>query len=241
MPICKGILIIKFGDPEASQLELLEDPALSTSIQAELPEDVEGGHEELFHYDAAFIVVGERGANEDILEKLEEVAATLPVILILPESDQDFANSALRTGAQDCLVSAELDSDILMRSLHHAIARNRNRMGLKLAESEQRLQAFRESQAFYHSLVETLRAVSNYVQLLERHYGDLLDGEGKRFIGFAVDGAKRMRQLINDLLAFSRIGTRGKKLAPIDSGAALSRALKSLALVIEEDRSGGDD
>jgi light-regulated signal transduction histidine kinase (bacteriophytochrome) len=114
-------------------------------------------------------------------------------------------------------------------------------MGLKLAESEQRLQAFRESQAFYHSLVETLRAVSNYVQLLERHYGDLLDGEGKRFIGFAVDGAKRMRQLINDLLAFSRIGTRGKKLAPIDSGAALSRALKSLALVIEEDRSGGDD
>jgi signal transduction histidine kinase len=200
-----------------------------------------GGHEELFHYDAAFIVVGERGANEDILEKLEEVAATLPVILILPESDQDFANSALRTGAQDCLVSAELDSDTLMRSLHHATARNRNRMGLKLAESEQRLQAFRESQAFYHSLVETLRAVSNYVQLLERHYGDLLDGEGKRFIGFAVDGAKRMRQLINDLLAFSRIGTRGKKLAPIDSGAALSRALKSLALVIEEDRSGGDD
>lgn len=101
-------------------------------------------------------MVGERGANEEILEKLEEVAATLPVILILPESDQDFANSALRTGAPDCLVSAELDSDTLMRSLHHAIARNRNRMGLKLADSEQRLQAFRESQAFYHSLVETL-------------------------------------------------------------------------------------
>ncbi|MFP6866766.1 MAG: hypothetical protein VCA35_12540, partial [Roseibacillus sp.] len=115
MPICKGILIIKFGDPEASQLELLEDPALSTSIHAGLPEDVEGGHEEFFHYDAAFIVVGERGANEDILEKLEEVAATLPVILILPESDQDFENSALRTGAQDCLVSAELDSHTLMR------------------------------------------------------------------------------------------------------------------------------
>jgi PAS domain S-box-containing protein len=85
-----------------------------------------------------------------------------------------------------------------------------------------------------HDLKEPLRAVSNYVQLLERRYGDLLDGEGKRFIGFAVDGAKRMRQLINDLLAFSRIGTRGKKLAPIDSGAVLSRALKSLALVIEE-------
>ena len=85
-----------------------------------------------------------------------------------------------------------------------------------------------------HDLKEPLRAVSNYVQLLERRYGDLLDGEGKRFIGFAVDGAKRKRQLINDLLAFSRIGTRGKKLAPIDSGAALSRALKSLALVIEE-------
>jgi PAS domain S-box-containing protein len=85
-----------------------------------------------------------------------------------------------------------------------------------------------------HDLKEPLRAMSNYVQLLERRYGELLDEEGKRFIGFAVDGAMRMRILINDLLAFSRIGTRGKKLALVESGDAMSTALKNLALIIEE-------
>lgn len=44
IPICKGILIIKYGDPEADELELLEGPALAKSVQDELPEDVEGGH-----------------------------------------------------------------------------------------------------------------------------------------------------------------------------------------------------
>ncbi|NIP95614.1 MAG: PAS domain-containing protein, partial [Akkermansiaceae bacterium] len=85
-----------------------------------------------------------------------------------------------------------------------------------------------------HDLKEPLRAVSNYVQLLERRYRDALDDEGRRFIGFAVDGAKRMRVLINDLLAFSRIGTRGKELAPVDSGKPLATAVKNLALTIRE-------
>lgn len=156
MPICKEILIIKYGDPEADQLELLEDPALAKSVQVELAEDVEGGHEELFTFEAVFVLVSERRDDDEILEKLEEVSVTLPVILILSEFDQDFENAALPTGAQDCLFIPELDSNTLLRSLHHAIARNRNRLGMKLAESEQRLQAFRESQAFYHSLVETL-------------------------------------------------------------------------------------
>jgi light-regulated signal transduction histidine kinase (bacteriophytochrome) len=85
-----------------------------------------------------------------------------------------------------------------------------------------------------HDLKEPLRAVSTYVQLLERRYAELLDEEGKTFVGFAVDGAARMRVLINDLLAFSRIGTRGKALAPVETDVSLGTALKNLALVIQE-------
>ena len=53
--------------------------------------------------------------------------------------------------------------------------------------------------------------VSSYTQLLERRYGERLDGDAKEFMDFIVDGAARMKQLIEDLLAYSRVGTRGRE------------------------------
>jgi light-regulated signal transduction histidine kinase (bacteriophytochrome) len=76
--------------------------------------------------------------------------------------------------------------------------------------------------------------VSSYVQLLERRYKDKLDDDAKDFIAFAVDGANRMQRLISDLLAYSRIETRGKPFERTDSSSALCDALANLALTIEE-------
>ena len=85
-----------------------------------------------------------------------------------------------------------------------------------------------------HDLQEPLRTVTSYVQLLARRYEEQLDDSGREFIGFAVDGAKRMQRLIQDLLAFSRVGTRGGAMAPTELDPIVDGAVDSLGAAIAE-------
>ena len=85
-----------------------------------------------------------------------------------------------------------------------------------------------------HDLQEPLRMVGSYVQLLSKRYKGKLDADADEFIGYALDGALRMRRLIDDLLSFSRVGTRGAAFAPTEVNGVLDRALANLKLLIEE-------
>jgi PAS domain S-box-containing protein len=85
-----------------------------------------------------------------------------------------------------------------------------------------------------HDLQEPLRMVASYTQLLSRRYKGKLDSDADEFIAFAVDGANRMQRLIQDLLAFSRVGTHGMDLLDISSEEALEQALVNLRGAVEE-------
>jgi PAS domain S-box-containing protein len=84
-----------------------------------------------------------------------------------------------------------------------------------------------------HDLQEPLRMVTSFTQLLSKRYRDKLGPDADEFIGFAVDGAKRMQALIDDLLAYSRAGRQGVKLAHVEADRALDDALTNLKPAIE--------
>jgi len=85
-----------------------------------------------------------------------------------------------------------------------------------------------------HDLQEPLRKVASFTQLLQRRYAGQLDARADQYIEFAVDGAKRMQALINDLLAYSRVGRSAREPALVSSDAALAQARNNLAASIQE-------
>lgn len=85
-----------------------------------------------------------------------------------------------------------------------------------------------------HDLQEPLRMVVSYTELLAEHLAGGLDAKAEKYIKYALAGAKRMQQLIKDLLAFSRVGTQGQKPVEIDSGIVLKNVLDSLKVAIDE-------
>ena len=119
--------------------------------------------------------------------------------------------------------------DITERKRTHEML---ERQTQELARSNSELEQF--AWVASHDLQEPLRMVASYTQLLSKRYKGRLDADADEFIAFAVDGATRMRRLINALLELSRVGTRGKDFEATDCDAIYDRTLVNLQGLVEE-------
>ena len=144
------------------------------------------------------------------------------------------AEAALRQSRDELeVLVAERTEDLKAANTRLSLElEERRRAEQELARSNAELQQF--AYVASHDLQEPLRMVASFTQLLAKRYQGKLDADADEFIGFAVDGATRMQRLLNDLLVFSRVGTRRKPFDAIDCDSVLSDALANLKPAIEE-------
>jgi signal transduction histidine kinase len=170
-----------------------------------------------------------RGLHRWVLTPVDELAAQARAVAttrrrarIVPRGPPEF-------------IALGNDVEWMREQAAHALAEI-EAASVELARSNADLEQF--AYVASHDLSEPLRKIANFCQLLERQYGDELDDRAKQYIGFAVDGAKRMQTLISDLLALSRVGRTTDSFSRVDTGAALRLALENLDDAIEASGAG---
>jgi signal transduction histidine kinase len=160
-----------------------------------------------------------------VLRPLERLQASVRRV-----ADGEFEHRVPAGGPRDL---ADLGADVeAMRGRIVAALADSRAQQEQLRRSNSDLEQF--AYVASHDLQEPLRKIASFCQMLQRRYSDQLDDRAQQYIAFAVDGATRMQALINDLLAFSRVGRVYDNVADVDLGAALRRVRSDLAVRLEE-------
>jgi len=182
--------------------------------------------------------------------KGNERTRAIPVIFMTALADTTDKLAGFAAGAVDYITKPLNGAEVLARiESHLALYALRRQLAAQNAQLQQEIAVRAEMQAALqrsntefeqlayvasHDMQEPLRKIASYLQLLSQRYQGQLDADADEFIGYAVDGAKRMQALINDLLAFSRVGTKAKPIAPTDCNVIVRTALADLQFAIED-------
>jgi signal transduction histidine kinase len=169
------------------------------------------------------------------VEILRREGLDVPVILVSGALGELTAVDCIKQGAADYVLKDHLARlpGAVRRAMREKGLRRDHKQGQEdLARSNRDLEQF--AYVASHDLQEPLRMVATYTQLLAERYQGKLDSDADKYIHYAVDGALRMQKLVQDLLAFSRVGRQGAAPCSTDCNGVLQAALKNLQAAIQE-------
>ncbi len=172
------------------------------------------------------------GLRRSVTDPIEQLAGEVRVV-----ARGDYQNPVVGRGPPE-IVALGADIDAMRARILDELDRLEaaraeiSQQAVELGRSNADLEQF--AYVASHDLQEPLRKIAGFCQLLERRYKGQLDDKADQYIEFVVDGAKRMQDLINDLLAFSRVGRTTERFVPVKLNAAADTALANLGSVPEE-------
>jgi two-component system sensor histidine kinase/response regulator len=182
--------------------------------------------------------------------KASEATRDIPVVFMTALTDTSDKLAGFAAGAVDYVtkplngaeVLARIETHLALYGLRQQLAAQNEQLRHEIAAREETQAALLRSnteleQLAYvasHDMQEPLRMVASYLQLVAQRYRGQLDADADEFIGYAVDGAKRMQALINDLLAYSRVGTKARPFEPTDCARVVDTALSNLRVAIAD-------
>jgi PAS domain S-box-containing protein len=220
---------------------------------------VENAHDAIIIFsppDFQILAVNSRACEVYGYGREEFLDESLQTISRDPRQEEEFFQSLIQEGGfrtyeiahgrkDNTEISLEVNCSSVVYSNRYSVlsinrditARKRTEEELKryadqLRSSNDELQQF--AYVASHDLQEPLRMVTNYMDLLKKRYSELLNEDANEFMDFAVDGARRMQGLLNDLLNYSRVGTQRKPFEAVECETVLIEVLKNLRVAIEE-------
>jgi two-component system sensor histidine kinase/response regulator len=180
----------------------------------------------------------------EALRAMQGRAARVPVVVLTGLNDEEVAAQAVQEGAQDYLVKGQIDSSQLARAIRYAIGRKQidearvhaeESLRETLAELEgrnQELESFTYSVS--HDLKEPLRTLESFSHFLLEDYAAQLDEQGKDYLARMGRAAARMKQMIEELLALSRLARRPEELVRVDVGQVVANITAAFQVALEE-------
>jgi len=182
---------------------------------------------------AAIVVLLAVGLRKMAVRPLHRLAAEARQV-----AEGDFGHEVSLAGGPREVTDLAVDVNTMRERILDELAATRQANAVLQAHTAELERSNSELEQFAyiasHDLQEPLRKVASFTQLLQRRYSGQLDARADQYIEFAVDGAKRMQALINDLLQYSRVGRSAREPALVPSDAALAQARSNLATAMEE-------